>query len=68
MARLEEKLGPSSETLHIIHSEMERDYYDAETRLVDPLLARSATVEMPFRFTIGVRVALSRDVKRTLME
>lgn len=40
MARLEEKLGPSSEILRIIHLEMERDYYNADTKLVDPLLAR----------------------------
>lgn len=40
MARLEAKLGPSSETLRVIRQEMERDYYSAETMLVDPLLAR----------------------------
>ncbi|CAM9582156.1 unnamed protein product [Ectocarpus fasciculatus] len=40
MARLEAKLGPSSETLRVIRQEMERDYYNADPRLVDPLLAR----------------------------
>ncbi len=40
MGRLEAKLGASSETLDIIRQEMERDYYSAEMRLVDPLLTR----------------------------
>lgn len=40
MARLEAKLGPSSETLNVIRQEMERDYYSADPRLVDPLLTR----------------------------
>lgn len=40
MSRLEAKLGPSSETLRTIHREMERDYYSADPRLVDPLLSR----------------------------
>lgn len=40
MVGLEAKLGPSSEALRIIHREMEKDYYNADSRLVDPLLAR----------------------------
>lgn len=43
MTRLEEQLGPASETIRTIHSEMERDYYSADPRLVDPLLARCNT-------------------------
>ena len=40
MAKLEAKLGRSSETLDVIRQEMERDYYSADPRLVDPLLTR----------------------------
>ncbi|CAM9376024.1 unnamed protein product [Scytosiphon promiscuus] len=40
IAKLEAKLGPSSETLSIIRQEMERDYYSAKPMLVDPLLTR----------------------------
>lgn len=40
IARLEAKLGPSSETLRVIRQEMERDYYSAKPMLVDPLLTR----------------------------
>lgn len=40
MARLEAKLGPSSEALDVIRQEMARDYYSAAPRLVDPLLTR----------------------------
>ena len=44
MRRLEAKLGTSSETLDIIRQEMERDYYSAELRLVDPLLTRCESI------------------------
>lgn len=54
MARLEAKLGSSSETLRTIHEEMERDYYGAETRLVDPLLARSANMDLSRLFPIDL--------------
>lgn len=40
MSRLEARLGPSSEALRTIHREMEKDYYSADPKLVDPLLAR----------------------------
>lgn len=40
MLGLEAKLGPSSEALSTIQREMEKDYYNADSRLVDPLLAR----------------------------
>lgn len=46
MSGLEAKLGPSSEVLQIIHREMERDYYEAESKLVDPLLARYGTYSL----------------------
>lgn len=63
MLRLEAKLGASSETLRIIHREMERDYYNAETRLVDPLLSRCG--ESPSRESWELAAAkklLSSDV------
>eukprot|EP00904_Undaria_pinnatifida_P013447 jgi/Undpi1/9232/HiC_scaffold_26.g11690.m1 len=40
MTRMEDKLGASSDTLRTIHREMERDYYSADPKLVDPLLVR----------------------------
>lgn len=44
MSRLEARLGPSSEALQTIHREMEKDYYSADPKLVDPLLARYAYI------------------------
>ena len=41
---MEDKLGASSDTLRTIHREMERDYYSADPKLVDPLLVRCANL------------------------
>ncbi|CAM9195657.1 unnamed protein product [Choristocarpus tenellus] len=40
MARLAERLGRTSEVFQAICREVEKDYYNADPRLVDPLLAR----------------------------
>lgn len=67
MARLEAKLGSSSETLRTIHEEMERDYYGAETKLVDPLLARLENVDLSRLFPlICAAVSGLRRVSATL--
>ena len=58
MSRMEARLGASSETLRTIHREMERDYYSADPKLVDPLLVRCV------RFLVGQTL---RDISQILV-
>lgn len=55
MSRLEARLGPSSEALRTIHREMEKDYYSADPKLVDPLLARYACITRSSAFMLQLR-------------